>query len=319
MKIVIAGGSGQVGQVLARSFEGEGDDVVILARQPFGKGTGRFVQWDGRELGGWVDELDAADVLINLAGRSVNCRYDAKHRAEIVQSRVESTKVVGRAIAQARRRPRVWLQAGTATIYPHRYDAPNDETSPLADERRRDVPETWRFSVGVGKAWERAFNEAPSSPSTRKILLRTTLVMNPDPGSVFDVLLGLVRRGLGGRVGNGRQYVSWIHDVDLCRAVHWMIEHENFSGAVNVAAPNPVPNADFMRILREAWGIRFGLPAPRLILEIGTFLLRTESELVLKSRRVIPGRLLQDGFQFQFPDWPSAARDLCQRWRQSSS
>jgi uncharacterized protein (TIGR01777 family) len=319
MKIVIAGGSGQIGQVLARSFQGEGHDVVILARQPFGNGAGRFVQWDGRELGGWVDELDAADVLINLAGRSVNCRYDAKHRAEITQSRVDSTKVVGRAIAQARPRPRVWLQAATATIYPHRYDAPNDETSPLADEQMEDVPETWRFSVGVGKAWERAFNEAPSSPSTRKILLRTTLVMNPDRGSVFDVLLGLVRRGLGGRVGDGRQYVSWIHDVDFCRAIHWMIEHDDFSGAVNMAAPNPVPNSEFMRTLREAWGIRFGLPAPKLILEIGTFLMRTESELVLKSRRVIPGRLLEAGFQFEFPDWGAAARDLCHRSRLARS
>ena len=315
MKSIIAGGSGQVGQVLARAFQKEGHDVVVLTRDPGMKVVGRAVYWDGRDLGDWVNELDGADVVVNLAGRSVNCRYTAKNRAAIIGSRVDATRVIGRAIAQVQRPPRLWLQAASATIYPHRYDAPNDESSPLASEEDQEVPETWRFSVGVAKAWERAFNEAPRSPSTRKVLLRISLIMNPDRGSVFDVLLGLVRRGLGGRVGNGRQFVSWIHDADFVRAILWLIEHGKFDGVVNLAAPNPVPNAEFMRILRMTWGTRIGAPAPRLILEIGAFFLRTESELVLKSRRVISKRLLDGGFAFEFPDWEKAARDLCQRWR----
>jgi NAD dependent epimerase/dehydratase family enzyme len=141
------------------------------------------------------------------------------------------------------------------------------------------------------------------------------MTMSPDHGGVFDVLLGLVRRGLGGKTGDGRQYMSWIHDRDFVRAVYWAIDHKEFSGPVNLAAPNPIPNAEFMRTLREAWGIRFGLPAARWMLEIGTFFMRTESELILKSRRVMPGRLLQSGFQFEFPNWHEAAADLCRRWR----
>lgn len=314
MKIVIPGGSGQVGQVLARAFQKEGHDTVLLTRRLGTKLTGRSVSWDGRTLGDWVNELEGADAVINLAGRSVNCRYNATNRDEIIRSRVDSTKAIGQAIAGMSRPPRVWLQMATATIYAHRYDAANDEVTGILDSNEAASPKTWRFSVDVAKAWESAFNEA-SIPSTRKVLLRMTLAMSPDSGGVFDVLLGLVRHGLGGQVGNGRQFVSWIHDVDLVRAISWLIAHENFHGIANLGAPNPVPNADFMRILRSAWGTRIGLPAPRWMLEIGTFLMRTESELVLKSRRVIPGRLLQEGFQFQFPDWNQAARDLCQRWR----
>ena len=167
----------------------------------------------------------------------------------------------------------------------------------------------------MAKAWERAFNEAPPSPLTRKVLLRSAVILSPDRGGIFDVLLGLVRHGLGGRVGDGRQYVSWIHDADFIRAIYWLIAHENLEGVVNLASPNPLPNAEFMRVLREAWGTRVGLPASKWMLEIATFFMRTETELVLKSRRVIPGRLLQDGFEFEFPDWNDAARDLCRRWR----
>lgn len=303
-----------MGQVLARAFQKEGHDTVILSRRPDAKLAGRSVFWDGRTLGDWANELEGADAVINLAGRSVNCRYYATNREEIVRSRVDATKVIGQAIAGMSRPPNVWLQMVTATIYAHRYDAPNDEATGILDANEPASPETWRFSVDVAKAWERSFNEA-STPFTRKVLLRMTLAMSPDPGGVFDVLLGLVRHGLGGQVGNGRQFVSWIHDVDLVRAIFWLIAHENFSGTVNLGSPNPLPNADFMRILRNVWGTRIGLPAPRWMLEIGTFLMRTESELVLKSRRVIPGRLLEEGFQFQFPDWTEAARNLCQRWR----
>ena len=282
MKIVIPGGSGQVGQVLARAFLKDGHEVVILAREPAVTVAGRIVLWDGRTLGNWTEELEAADVVINLAGKSVNCRYTARNRKEITRSRVDSTKAVGQAIARARRAPRLWLQAATATIYAHRYDASNDEASGILGGKEGNVPETWRFSINVAQAWERAFNEAPPAPVTRKVLLRSALILSPDRGGIFDVLLGLVRHGLGGRVGDGRQYVSWIHDVDFVRAIDWLIEHGDFPGVVNLASPHPLPNTEFMRCLRDAWGVRVGMPAAKWMLEIATFLMRTETELVLK-------------------------------------
>jgi uncharacterized protein len=244
----------------------------------------------------------------------VNCRYNDSNRRAIMESRVASTAAVGRAIAQCAEPPRVWLQASTATIYAHRYDAPNDERTGILGGGEPDVPDTWRFSIEVARAWEREL-AAAETPATRKVALRSAMVMSPDRGGVFDVLLGLVRRGLGGKSGDGRQYVSWIHDHDFVAAVRWLIEHEDVDGPVNVASPGPLPNAEFMRALREAWGIRIGLPATRLMLEAGAVAMRTETELVLKSRRVVPGRLLEQGFEFRFPEWPGAARDLCARWR----
>ena len=176
------------------------------------------------------------------------------------------------------------------------------------------VPETWRFSIEVAQAWERAL-DAADTPRTRKVAMRSAMVMSPERGGVFDVLLGLVRRGLGGASGDGRQYVSWIHHEDFTRAVDWLIEHDDVAGPVNVAAPSPLPNSEFMRALRQAWGIRFGLPAKRWMLEAGAVFLRTETELILKSRRVVPGRLTDAGFAFRHPTWPEAARDLCEQWR----
>ena len=315
MKIVLPGGSGQVGQVLARAFLKDGHDVVILTRQSAAKGTGRSVFWDGRTLGDWTKEFETADVVINLAGKSVNCRYTPKNREEITRSRVDSTKVVGQAIARAECPPRLWLQAATATIYSHRYDGANDEASGILSGHEENVPETWRFSIDVANAWERVFHEAPPSRRTRNVLLRSAVIMSPDRGGIFDVLLGLVRHGLGGRVGDGRQFMSWIHDTDFIQAIYWLITHEKLEGAVNLASPNPLPNAEFMRVFREAWGTRVGLPASKWMLEIATFFMRTETELILKSRRVVPGRLLQDGFEFKFAEWLEAARDLCRRWR----
>jgi uncharacterized protein (TIGR01777 family) len=313
MKVVIPGGSGQVGTVLARAFHAGGDEVVVLSRNP-APAPWRVAPWDGRTVGGWAGELDGADVVINLAGRSVNCRYHAENRRAILESRVDSARAVGEAIARARRPPAVWLQAGTATIYAHRYDAPNDEDHGILGGSEPGVPDTWRFSTDVARAWERALDEA-ATPRTRKVKLRSAMTMSPDQGGVFDVLLGLVRHGLGGTSGNGRQFVSWIHDEDFVRAVRWLIAHEELEGPVNLAAPDPVPNAEFMRALREAWGARFGLPAAGWMLEIGALFLRTETELVLKSRRVTPGRLTRSGFTLHFPTWPEAARDLCRRWR----
>jgi uncharacterized protein (TIGR01777 family) len=313
MKVVLPGGSGQVGTLLARALQGAGHSVVVLSRTP-SKGEWPVVAWDARTQGAWAAEIDGADVVINLAGRSVNCRYTPENRRLIKESRVDSTRAVGEAISRASNPPPLWLQASTATIYAHRYDAPNDDITGIIGGSEEEVPDTWRFSIDVATSWERAANESVT-PKTRKVLLRSAMVMSPDSGGIFDTLLRLVRLGLGGTAGNGRQYVSWIHEEDFVRSVLWLMDHEELEGAVNLASPNPLPYADFMRSLRRAWGTSVGLPATEWMLEIGTFLLRTETELVLKSRRVVPTRMLESGFEFRFPEWEEAARDLCARWR----
>lgn len=311
MKIVIPGGSGQVGTLLTRTFQRDGHEVVILSRRPK-HSTCRVVEWDAERVGDWVAELDGADVVFNLAGRSVDCRYGKRNRRLIMESRVNSTRVVGQGISRCTVPPRVWLQASTATIYSHRYDAPNDEMSGTLGGSEDDVPETWKFSIDVAKAWEQAALDA-SVPGTRQVLLRSAMTMSPDRGGVFDVLRRLTLAGLGGTIGDGRQYVSWIHEQDFVNAIYWLIDREEFDGAVNLASPNPLPYAEFMRHLRTACGVRFGLSARRWMVEVGTFLMRTESELILKSRRVVPRRLLDSGFRFEFPDWADAASELCIR------
>lgn len=317
MKIIIPGGAGHVGTLLAEAFQAEGHEVVVLSRGRSKANTPwRVVAWDGRTVGDWASEIDGADVVINLAGRSVNCRYTAANRRSILDSRVESTRAIGKAITSVATPPRVWLQASTATIYSHRYDAANDERSGILGGSEPNSPSTWRFSIDVAKAWEAAA-EAFTLPETRLVLMRAAMIMSPGRSGVFDTLLGLVRWGLGGTIAGGQQYMSWIHDRDFVRAVKWLIQHEELAGAVNLASPTPLPQADFMRDLRHAYGVRLGLPATRWMLEIGTLLMRTESELVLKSRRVVPTRLLESGFAFEFPIWPAAAVDLCQRWKAS--
>ena len=314
MKIVLAGGSGQVGTLLAHALRADGHDVVVLSR-----GTGpapwRVVPWDGASLGPWAIELDGCDAVINLAGRSVNCRYTPANRREIIDSRVLSTRIVGEAISRAARPPRTWLQMSSAAVYAHRYDAANDEATGRIGGDEPGVPRTWRFSVDVVRAWENAFFESATT-STRRVAMRTAIVMSPDPGGIFDTLLGLVRRGLGGTVGDGRQMVSWIHDDDFVRAVRWLLERAEVDGVVNVTSPNAAPNAEFMRDLRKAWGTPIGLPASSLVLAMGAWLLGTEPELVLKSRWSAPGRLLEHGFTFTWTRWADAAVDLCRRWRE---
>ena len=315
-RVVIPGGSGLIGRALAADLEAHGFEVVVLTRAPgWDKGAARQVPWDGQTVGTWAETLDGAYAVINLAGRSVNCRYTPENRREILGSRVGSVRAVGAAIAQAKQPPPVWLQMSTATIYAHRYDAANDEATGILGGTEADAPDTWRFSIEVAQGWEQALAEA-KTPQTRRTALRSAMVMGPETGGVFDVLLGLVRRGLGGAAGDGRQFVSWIHEQDFLAAVRRLLEPDGLEGPVNLAAPGPLPNADFMRTLREAWGISFGLPAAEWMLEIGARALHTESELILKSRRVVPGRLLGNGFGFAFPDWPAAARDLCRRWRE---
>ena len=318
MKIVLPGGTGQVGTLLARAFHRDGHEVIVLSRQMRHLGDSppwRVAVWDARTAGVWESELENADAVINLAGRSVNCRYTPANRRAIKDSRVDSARLIGEAIARRRRPPRVWLQASTATIYAHRHDAPNDEFTGHLGGNEPGAPDTWNFSIDVATSWEHAAEAtATATPGTRQVLMRSAITMNPDPGSAFCVLLNLVRLGLGGTSGDGRQFVSWIHEEDFVRAVAWLIEHDELGGPVNLASPHPLPNREFMRALRSAWGMPVGLPAAGWMLEIGAWFLRTETELILKSRRVVPTRLTQSGFEFRFPEWLPAARDLCRRW-----
>jgi uncharacterized protein (TIGR01777 family) len=311
MKIVIPGGTGQVGAILDRAFTKAGHEVVILTRRPAGA---REVRWDGETPGPWIAEIDGSDVVVNLAGRSVSCRYTDDNLRAMMDSRVLSTRVVGQAIAAAERPPRVWLQMSTATIYAHRFDAANDEATGQIGGAEPGVPGYWAFSVDIAKAWERE-QQAAETPYTRKVALRSAMVMSPDRGGVFDYLLWMARLGLGGPVAGGRQYVSWIHDRDFVRAVEFLIDRDDLAGPVNLAAIEPLPQRAFMRVLRTAWGVPVGLPATKLMAEIGALAIRTDTELLLKSRRVVPGRLVDASFDFGFAQWPAASDDLVRRVR----
>ncbi|MGC1616361.1 MAG: TIGR01777 family oxidoreductase [Candidatus Acidiferrum sp.] len=313
LRIVIAGGSGQVGNILGRYFHARGHGVAALARTTV-PSPWRVVAWDGENPRGWVKELEGADAVINLVGRSVNCRYNAANRREILESRVKSTRLLDEALASLKHPPRVWLNASTATIYRHALDRAMDEQTGEIGGQEANAPFSWKFSIGVATQWEEGFFAA-RTPKTRKVALRSAMTMSPDRGGIFDMLLRLVRFGLGGSAGSGEQFVSWIHEEDFARAVEFLLAHEELNGPVNLSSPEPLPNREFMRALREAWGAKFGLPAAEWMLEAGAILLRTETELVLKSRRVVPGRLLAAGFQFQFPAWPAAAMDLVRRWK----
>jgi uncharacterized protein (TIGR01777 family) len=233
---------------------------------------------------------------------------------EIKESRIVTTRLVGEAIASAAYPPALWMNASTSTIYRHAIDRPMDDIDGEIGGNEPGTPSTWRFSYDVATSWERTFFAA-RTPHTRKVALRTSMTMSPDKGGVFDTLLTLVRFGLGGKAGSGQQFVSWVHHADFVRAVEFLIERTDLDGCINVTSPHPLPNRDFMADLRRAYGATVGLPAAAWMLEIGAIFLRTETELILKSRRVVPRRLVDAGFDFQFPEWSSAASDLVQRRR----
>jgi uncharacterized protein (TIGR01777 family) len=307
IRIVLAGGSGFLGGELAKHFTTLGWEIVVLTRNPKPRSDqAREVAWDTKSLGAWARELEGATAVVNLTGRSVDCRYNAKNRREIMDSRVNSTRIVGEAIAQCKSPPRVWLNSSTATVYQHTFGKPHDESSQEMDSAT-DAKDA--FSVEVAQAWERTLQEA-QTPDTRKIALRTSMVLGLGRNSVFPVLRRLTKFGLGGRQGSGKQFVSWIHVTDFCRAVEWIIAHDELAGPINQCAPNPLPNGEMMKVFRDVCQMPIGLPAWEWALEIGAFFMRTETELILKSRRVVPGRLLASGFAFQFPTFREAIADL---------
>jgi uncharacterized protein (TIGR01777 family) len=315
MKIVIPGGTGQVGGILRRAWSTRRHEVVVLSRHPEELEDGvRHRLWDGRTIGPWAEEIDGADVVVNLAGRTVSCRYTDANLKQMMDSRIESTRVVGEAIARAADPPKTWLQMSTATIYAHRFDAPNDEATGIIGGNEPDVPDYWEFSTRIAKSWE-AEQAAATTPHTRKVALRSAMVMSPDKGGVLDVLLTMARLGLGGPVAGGEQFVSWIHERDFVRACDLLIERADISGPVNMAAPGPLPQRDLMRVLRKEAGMLIGLPATAWMAEIGAWVMRSDTELLLKSRRVAPGRLLEAGFEFELPGWEAAAHDLVARAR----
>lgn len=303
MKLILPGGSGHIGRIVARWFRDRGDEVVVLSRSP-AEGE---VHWDGRTLGDWVKETDGADAVINLAGKSVNCRYHAANREKIYASRLQSTWAVGEAIRQASTPPPVWINASTATIYPDAVTLQGEE-SRLWSGDERGIPETWLFSFDVAKRWEQALWDA-ETPCTRKVAARLAMVMSSEPGGALEAYASLAKQGLGGPQGSGGQFVSWVHEEDCCRALAHLIDSE-LSGPVNIAAHEPLPNREFMRIIRQRLGKGFGLPLPEWLVELGSWLRQTESELVLKSRCVHSPKLRADGFEFTFTKWADAARDL---------
>lgn len=248
--------------------------------------------------------LEGCDLLVNLAGRSVNCRYHRRNREEILRSRVESTRILGVAVNRCARPPAVWMNSGSATIYRHAEDCPMDEEAGEIGHG---------FSVEVCLAWEAEFKASQALQNgvgPRKVILRSAMVMGPGRDGVFEAFHGIVKRGLGGTLGDGRQKVSWIHMKDWFRAIEWIWAHENLEGAINLSAPHPLPNREFMAVLRKVSAQPIGLPASRWMLEVGALALRTETELLLKSRWVLPSRLLKSGFVFRYPDFETAAREI---------
>src|SRR5437879_3865634 len=265
--VVVAGGSGFIGRLLSDRLVSGNNDVVVLTRSPGPAAQSiRQVGWDGHTLGDWARELNGSRALINLTGRSVNCRYNERNRREILESRVNSTRVLGEAIARCGTPPAVWLNASTATIYKHTFDREMDEATGVigATPEAKDA-----FSIEVARAWEDTLNEA-ATPDTRKVALRTAMVFAASKGGVYRVVRALPRWGLGGNIAGGRQYISWIHEADFCRAVEWLIDRDDFSGPVNLASPNQIPQREMMRIIRRELGVPFGLPATRKMLEVAT-------------------------------------------------
>ncbi len=307
-KVILAGGSGFLGRALARQLSQAGYEVVVLTRRLGAVvANARIAFWDGVTKGAWCAELDGAHAVINLAGRSVDCRYTSTNRRLILESRLKSTRILALAIKDCVTPPKIWVNAASATIYADtRGDAPaNTESCGVIGEG---------FSVGVCREWEAEFNRW-TLPATKQVCLRVAITLGADGGAMVP-LLTLAKCGLGGHQGGGQQWVSWLHVDDFCGIVAAVIEGRLTGSLYNCAAPQALRNVAFMRAIREAVGglARYvGLPTPKLLLAIGAFLIRTETELVLKSRKVAPDHLLQEGYQFKYPQLAGALQAIVAR------
>ena len=299
-KIVLAGGSGYLGRVLANYYSEKAQEVVVLSRtQKETENNMRTVVWDARTRGKWTAELVNADILINLCGKNVNCRYTESNKKEILDSRMVPTLLLGEVISGLFEPPKLWINITSATIYRHAEDH-------AQDEQMGEIGSG--FSVDICKAWENAFYQYQTA-KTRKINLRMAIVLGKEDG-VFPRLLNLTRLGIGGKQGNGEQYISWVHELDVARSTEWFFDKPELEGTFNCSSPNPVKNSAFMHILRKMSGIPFGLPAPAWLLTIGAAIIGTETELILKSRWVLPTKLSSSGFKFSFNDLAPAIFDI---------
>jgi uncharacterized protein len=290
--MMIAGANGFMGRYLSRYFIDKGWRVFGLARRTDGLAKGvEFIKWDGETYQlSWAEVIEEVDVLINLVGRTVNCRYNEENKRQILESRVNSTKLLGQAVASCSKPPSVWINGSTAALYKEsRNKAQTESEGEMSDS----------FAAEVTRKWEATFQSAKVAESVRKIMLRTTLVMGEEKGTVYDILCGLAKKYLGGTLGDGGQMVSWIDINDVCRAVEWMINTSSASGAYNMASPKALNNAEMMKRIREKVGVSFGLPAFAWMLEIGAFIMRTEAELMTNSMYVYPERLINQGFVFE--------------------
>ena len=295
-QIILVGASGYLGHALISFLKPEHEITVISRHDP--KLDAKFIEWDGATMGHWARAFDGADAVINLAGRTVNCRYNDENKRQILDSRVQTTNLIGRAIADAKMPPTVWLNAASATIY-------RDARDRAMDEETGEIGSG--FSVEVCRAWEQSLFEAPVE--CRRVAMRLAMVFGAPRGGVYDAFGILVKLGFGGPMAGGGQYISWIHLHDFARAVAFLLNCE-LEGPINIAAPEPLTNAQFLSTLRRVLKIPYALPTARWQLEIGAFAGRTETELLLKSRRVVPGKLMNAGFDFNYPDWQSAARAI---------
>lgn len=302
--ILLAGGTGAIGTILQEHFVRQGRRVVVLTRHPqrHDRPGVLFLPWDGRTCQAWTQELGRTHTVINLAGRSVDCRYGSRNRALILHSRVDATRALGRAIAACVEPPSLWINLSTATIYRHSVDRPMDEAHGEIGSG---------FSVEVAKAWEAAFF-GWACEGVRQVAVRCAMVFTPH-GGAFPRFTQLTRAGLGGHHAGGRQYVSWVHQADVAAFFQWLIDRRDVHGVIDLAAPQPMPERELMRELRKRLRPLVAFNIPRWMLGIGAFLLRTETELVLKSRRVVPTRARQLGFTFRFPTLTAALDDLLGR------
>ena len=306
-KIILAGGSGQIGTALKTFFESKTAEIIILSRNPENRrGNIKPVYWDGETLGKWTNELEGADLIVNLTGKSVNCRFTEENKIELTASRINSVKVIGKAIEGLKKPPLLWVQFTGIDGYSNDGFDACTEQSPFNGVG---------FLAELSQKWELAFDEATKDlPNLRKVKLRTSMVLAKNSG-VYPRLKLLVKWWLGGPHGNGNQWVSWIHEADECRLVDWIAQHKQMSGAINCTAPYPISNADFMAAFRKAAEVWIGLPTPTFAVKWGTRLMGTEPDLILNSRRAVPKIALESGFQFAFPRTRDAIKQIYERGR----
>jgi len=299
-KVILAGGSGFLGKCIIDHFKSNTQIIVLTRGEPRNNENVQYVQWDGKTLGSWAKLFEGTDVLINLNGKSVDCRYTEQNKKLIYSTRLVTTEVLGKAIQQCENPPKLWINSSSATIYRHALDRPMDEET-------GDIGTG--FSVDVCQQWEKTFKSI-QTVSTRKVAIRTAIVLGKGGGALTP-LKNLAKLGVGGKQGPGNQYFSWIHERDFVNIIDFISEHDELTGELNVSNPNPITNEHFMRALRKAVGVPFGIPMTTWVLEFGAMLIGTETELVLKSRRVVPKRLLDAGYKFQFTTIEDALADLC--------